>query len=100
MLGFARKQSRHGLVRKLLKGRRASLAPKQTAIDLSKMEYGSINVVGLPKDWPILIDSKLLEKPFIIMGSGLVKSKIRVPANLLSNLPNAQSVDGLGITAS
>jgi prolyl-tRNA editing enzyme YbaK/EbsC (Cys-tRNA(Pro) deacylase) len=62
----------NGFVRKHLNARRVSLAPKDEAITLTNMEYGSINVVGLPNDWVILVDASFIAKPTIIMGSGLV----------------------------
>jgi len=87
----------NGFVRKYLNARRVSLAPKDEAIRLTNMEYGSINAVGLPKEWMVLIDASLVEKPMVIMGSGLVKSKLAIPGSLLKNLPNTEVVEGLGI---
>ena len=88
----------NGFVRKHLNARRVSLAPKDEAINLTSMEYGSINVVGLPNEWTILIDVSLIEKPTVIIGSGLVRSKLAISGSLLKDLPNAESVAELGIS--
>lgn len=87
----------NGFVRKHLNARRVSLAPKEEAISLTNMEYGSINVIGLPSEWIILIDATFIEKPTVIMGGGLVRSKLAVPGSLLKQLPNVEVIEGLGI---
>ena len=86
----------NGFVRKHVNARRISLAPKDDAVSKSEMEYGSINVVGLPSNWTILIDAKLASQPYIVMGSGLIGSKIAVPGELLQALPNSEVIDDLG----
>jgi prolyl-tRNA editing enzyme YbaK/EbsC (Cys-tRNA(Pro) deacylase) len=60
------------------------------------MEYGSITVIGLPSTWPILIDSKLTQVELLIVGGGLVKSKMRLPGKMLEQLPNAIIIENLG----
>jgi len=86
----------NGFVRKYLKARRVSLAPKDDALKLTGMEFGSINVIGLPKEWPIFIDARLAAKTFVVMGSGLVSSKMVVPGYLLAKLPNSELIEALG----
>jgi len=61
------------------------------------MEYGSITIIGLPADWRILIDASLIKKPRVAMGSGLLRSKLSVRGATLSELPNAEVIEGLGI---
>lgn len=57
------------------------------------MELGSITVFGLPKGWSILIDSNIVEKDRIIIGSGLKKSKISLPGQTLLELSNSTSLN-------
>ena len=59
------------------------------------MEYGSINPIGLPKEWKIFIDPKVLESENIICGSGLQKSKLYLPSKYLLKLNNAEILEGL-----
>ena len=46
----------NGIVRRHLGARKISFAPMDTAVKISAMEYGGITPIGLPNDWPILID--------------------------------------------
>ena len=86
----------NGLVRRHLDARKASFAPMDTAVSLTGMEYGAITPVGLPKDWPILIDSAVAQSPCVIIGSGIRKSKLMITGKALASLPNATVLEGLG----
>lgn len=85
----------NSIVRKHLNARRVSLAPLDKVLELSQMEYGSITPFGLPENWHILLDSQLLNTPRIVIGSGLLKSKLSLPVGALINLPNAAVLEGL-----
>jgi prolyl-tRNA editing enzyme YbaK/EbsC (Cys-tRNA(Pro) deacylase) len=61
------------------------------------MEYGGITPIGLPADWPVLVDSRVEQAEVVIVGSGVRRSKILVPGRLLASLPHAQVIDGLGL---
>jgi len=91
------KMDLNGFVRRQLHARRVSLAPKAATIELSGMEYGSINPTGLPAEWSILIDARLANADLVITGSGLVASKLLLPGKLLAQLPNATVVESLGV---
>lgn len=86
----------NGLVRRTLDARKASFASMEQAVTESGMEYGGITAIGLPKTWTIFIDSKIVELPQVVIGSGIRKSKIILPGKILANLPNAQVLKGLG----
>lgn len=60
-----------------------------TATSESGMEYGGITPLGLPNDWPLLIDSAVDASPLVVVGSGLRRSKLLLPGPLLATLPNA-----------
>ena len=49
------------------------------AVALSGMEYGGITPIGLPADWPVLVDSAVLERDVVVIGSGLRRSKLALP---------------------
>ena len=86
----------NGIVRRTLDARRASFAPMEEAVEKSGMEYGGITPIGLPADWPILIDSAVAASDYIIVGSGIRKSKLIIPGKVLAALPNATVIEGLG----
>jgi prolyl-tRNA editing enzyme YbaK/EbsC (Cys-tRNA(Pro) deacylase) len=83
----------NGTVRHQLDARRISFAPMDKAVSLTKMEYGGITPIGLPRDWPILVDTTVVKTPHVVIGSGLRGSKLLVSGSLLKDLPNAIVMD-------
>ena len=61
-----------------------------TAVSLTGMEYGGITPVGLPADWPILVDQNVAEREHAIIGSGVRGSKLLAAPDVLSALPCAE----------
>ncbi len=80
----------NGVVRKTLDARKVSFAPMDTATSLTHMEYGGITPIGLASDWPILIDSQVIQHERVIIGSGVRGSKILMTTKRLRGLPNAK----------
>jgi prolyl-tRNA editing enzyme YbaK/EbsC (Cys-tRNA(Pro) deacylase) len=87
----------NGLVRKHFEARKASFAAMEVAVAGTGMEYGGITPIGLPADWPLLIDERVAGTPFVIIGSGLRRGKLIAPGKVLATLPGAQVLSGLGI---
>src|SRR4051794_25115695 len=85
----------NGVVRRRLEARKASFAPMDEAVTLTGMEYGGITPIGLPAPWPILVDAAVLDRDLVVIGSGLRRSKIALPADALPDLPHAEVIDGL-----
>jgi prolyl-tRNA editing enzyme YbaK/EbsC (Cys-tRNA(Pro) deacylase) len=85
----------NGMVRKLLDARKASFAPMDDAVRLTGMEFGGITPIGLPKDWPVLVDSRIVAMPHVVIGSGVRHSKIAIAGPALGALPGAQVIEGL-----
>jgi prolyl-tRNA editing enzyme YbaK/EbsC (Cys-tRNA(Pro) deacylase) len=94
ILGNARADV-NGVVRRVLNARKVSFAPMDKAVMQTGMEYGAITPIGLPHDWPILIDKRAVDTDIVIIGSGIRRSKIVIPGNLLASLPNAQVLEEL-----
>ncbi|WP_062216025.1 YbaK/EbsC family protein [Streptomyces sp. NBRC 109706] len=86
----------NGAVRKQLGARKASFAPQETAVEAAGMEYGGITPIGLPADWPVLLDPAVVELPHVLIGSGSRRGKLIVPGAALAQLPGAVVVPGLG----
>jgi len=87
----------NGLVRRTLDARKVSFAAMEQAVAQTGMEYGAITPIGLPKDWPILIDMAVVNSKYVVIGSGIRKSKLILPGNLLAFLPNVQVLENLGM---
>lgn len=83
----------NGVVRRALDARKISFAPMDTAVKLTGMEFGAICAIGLPADWPILVDSGVAELDKAIVGSGIRQSKLLSSGKLLARLPNAEVID-------
>ncbi len=79
----------NGAVRKHLGAKKASFAAMDTATALSGMEYGGINPIGLPADWPVLVDEAVAAGDRLVIGSGIRGSKLLVTGKFLATLPNA-----------
>jgi prolyl-tRNA editing enzyme YbaK/EbsC (Cys-tRNA(Pro) deacylase) len=86
----------NGLVRRHLDARKASFAPQDVAVAESGMAYGGITPVGLPADWPVLVDAAVAAADWVVIGSGTRGSKLAVPGAVLAALPAAVVLDGLG----
>jgi prolyl-tRNA editing enzyme YbaK/EbsC (Cys-tRNA(Pro) deacylase) len=84
----------NGAVRRYLGSRKVSFAPMDLAVAETSMEYGGITPIGLPDDWPVLIDAAVSTSR-VIVGSGVRRSKLTLPGPLLADLPGAVVLDGL-----
>ncbi|MGG5258019.1 YbaK/EbsC family protein [Phycicoccus avicenniae] len=82
----------NGAVRRHLDVRKISFAPMDDAVGLTGMEYGGITPVGLPDDWPVLVDERVVAAGEVVVGSGLRRSKLLVTGADLLALPGAQAL--------
>jgi prolyl-tRNA editing enzyme YbaK/EbsC (Cys-tRNA(Pro) deacylase) len=80
-------------VRKHLDVRKISFAPMDDAVSRTGMEYGGITPIGLPAGWPILVDSAVVTQPWLVIGSGLRRSKIAVRGTDIASLPGVEVLD-------
>jgi prolyl-tRNA editing enzyme YbaK/EbsC (Cys-tRNA(Pro) deacylase) len=85
----------NGAVRRYLDVRKASFLAMERAVTLTGMEYGGITPIGLPPDWPLLVDRRVIGQAMVVIGSGVRRSKILLPGDVLAQLPGADVVDGL-----
>jgi prolyl-tRNA editing enzyme YbaK/EbsC (Cys-tRNA(Pro) deacylase) len=87
----------NGLVRRHLDARKVSFAPRETAVELTGMEFGGITPFGLPAGWPILVDPAVVAAPQVVVGSGLRRSKLWLPGSVLGTTPGVDVLAGLGL---
>ncbi|GHH62349.1 prolyl-tRNA editing enzyme YbaK/EbsC (Cys-tRNA(Pro) deacylase) [Streptomyces umbrinus] len=87
----------NGAVRRQLGARKASFASMDTATGETGMEYGGITPIGLPADWPVLVDPAVVDLPYVLVGSGRRRGKLLVPGKVFAELPNAVVLEGLGV---
>ena len=84
-------------VKRSLDVRKASFLPLDRAVELSGMEYGGITPIGLPENWPILVDRRVVDTEVVVIGSGVRRSKILLPGQVLLRLAGVRVVDDLSI---
>lgn len=85
----------NNVIRKQLDVRKVSFAPMDEAVELTNMAYGGITPIGLPSDWPVLVDAAVARAPELVVGSGIRGSKLLVTGTALAELPGAEVVEGL-----
>jgi prolyl-tRNA editing enzyme YbaK/EbsC (Cys-tRNA(Pro) deacylase) len=85
----------NNVIKRRLDVRKASFAPMDQAVELTGMAYGGITPVGLPADWPILIDKRVADAPELVIGSGIRGSKLLISGAALASLPGAEVIEGL-----
>ncbi|WP_405141270.1 YbaK/EbsC family protein [Sphaerisporangium sp. NBC_01403] len=82
----------NGVIRRHLDARKTSFAPQQDAVEMSGMEFGGITPLGLPDDWPVLVDAEVARQPYVVIGSGIRGSKLALAGEALTRLKTADVV--------
>lgn len=85
----------NSVVRRLLDARKASFAPMDAAVALTGMEYGGITPVGIPADWSLYVDSRIVGLGDVVIGAGIRGAKLVLPGDALADLPGAEVIEGL-----
>ena len=83
----------NGVVRKHLGVRKISFAAQDDAVSRTGMEYGGITPIGLPADWPVLVDEAVANAGPVVIGSGIRGSKLLIDAAEPAKLPTATVLD-------
>jgi prolyl-tRNA editing enzyme YbaK/EbsC (Cys-tRNA(Pro) deacylase) len=82
-------------VRREMGVRKASFAGADPVRALTGMEIGGVTPFGLPEGMPILVDARVMDAPWIVLGGGNRSSKLKVAPDVLRRLPALRVVDGL-----
>ena len=84
-------------VRALLGTSKVSFASAEETMALTGMMIGGVTVFALPPDLPIYVDDKLMEREWVILGSGSRSSKIKIAPEVFRRIPNATIVPNLAL---
>ena len=87
----------NNVVKRRLDVRKASFVAVDEAVSVTNMEYGGITPLGLPADWPILVDAAVAERPAAVLGSGLRRSKLLASGEVLARLPDVDVLPDLAL---
>ena len=85
----------NNVVRREMEVRKASFAAADPVRELTGMEIGGVTPFGLPAEMPVLVDARVLEPDWIVLGGGNRSSKLRLPPSTLRALPSVRVVEGL-----
>jgi len=75
--------------------RKVSFASADPVRALTGMEIGGVTPFGLPDDLPILVDARVMDAEWIVLGGGNRSSKLKLAPDLLRRLPAVRVLDGL-----
>ena len=84
-------------VRALLGAAKVSFASADETKALTGMMIGGVTVFALPPDLPIYVDDKLMQREWVILGSGSRSSKIKIAPEVFARFPGAQIIAGLAV---
>jgi prolyl-tRNA editing enzyme YbaK/EbsC (Cys-tRNA(Pro) deacylase) len=85
------------VVRREMGVRKASFAGPEPVRALTGMEIGGVTPFGLPPELPVLVDPRVMEPDWIVLGGGNRSSKLRIAPSMLGALPSVRVVPGLAI---
>jgi len=85
------------VVRREMEVRKASFAAADPVRELTGMEIGGVTPFGLPNGLPVLVDARVMELDWIILGGGNRSSKLRLAPEALRVLPAVRIVEGLAV---
>jgi prolyl-tRNA editing enzyme YbaK/EbsC (Cys-tRNA(Pro) deacylase) len=85
----------NNVVRREMGVRKASFAAADPVRDLTSMEIGGVTPFGLSDDLPILVDARVMEPDWIILGGGNRTSKLKLGPDALRLIASVRVVEGL-----
>jgi prolyl-tRNA editing enzyme YbaK/EbsC (Cys-tRNA(Pro) deacylase) len=87
-------------VRDRLGVRKASFADQDQTMAITGMAIGGVTALGLPAELPIWVDSRVVERPRIILGGGSRRRKVLASPAILTSQEEVEVVDGLALDLS
>jgi prolyl-tRNA editing enzyme YbaK/EbsC (Cys-tRNA(Pro) deacylase) len=84
-------------VRREMGVRKASFAAADPVRQLTGMEIGGVTPFGLPEHVPILVDPRVLEPEWVVLGGGNRSSKLKLAPGALLALPAVRVIEGLAL---
>jgi prolyl-tRNA editing enzyme YbaK/EbsC (Cys-tRNA(Pro) deacylase) len=84
-------------VRREMGVRKASFASADAVRALTGMEIGGVTAFGLPDGLPVLVDARVMEPDWIVLGGGNRSSKLRLAPGALRTIPAVSVVEGLAV---
>ena len=86
------------VVRREMGVRKASFARAEPVRDLTGMEIGGVTPFGLPPEIPVLVDARVMEPVWVVLGGGNRSSKLKVAPAALNALASVRIIPALALT--
>jgi prolyl-tRNA editing enzyme YbaK/EbsC (Cys-tRNA(Pro) deacylase) len=83
-------------VRRLLGVQKLSFAPPEITAEVTGMLIGGVTPLALPDGMPLWIDSAVMANEWVILGGGSRSMKVKVDPHVLTRMPGAEVIEGLG----
>lgn len=83
------------VVRREMGAAKVSFADPAETLEITGMTLGGVTALALPTDLALLIDGRVIDGEYVILGSGTRRGKIKISPRVLERLPHARIVDGL-----
>ncbi|MEO6999031.1 MAG: YbaK/EbsC family protein [Terracoccus sp.] len=77
------------VVRHHLGARKISFADLGRVEQLTGMQSGGITPIGLPPEWPVLVDEAVRAADAVVIGAGIRGAKLLIGGRVLAGLPAA-----------
>jgi len=74
----------------ILGTKKLSFAASEETAELTDQMIGGVTLLGLPAEWPVYIDERIMSLDYAILGGGNRSSKIKLAPAELRKIPNAQ----------
>ncbi len=84
-------------VRKRMGVRRVSFASAEETRSISGMEIGGVTPFMLPSDIPLWVDSRVVSRPWVMLGGGNRSCKIKIAPVVFARTANTETIDGLAM---
>ncbi len=83
------------VVRREMGVRKASFAAPDPVRALTGMEIGGVTPFGLPDDLSVLVDARVMQAPWIVLGGGNRSSKLKLAPDALRRLATVRVIEDL-----
>jgi prolyl-tRNA editing enzyme YbaK/EbsC (Cys-tRNA(Pro) deacylase) len=87
----------NGAVRRRLGVKKASFASADETRELTGMMIGGVTPFGLPDGMALWVDSRVVDRPSVIVGGGSRSLKIRVDPAVFTTMPATEVVTDLAL---
>jgi prolyl-tRNA editing enzyme YbaK/EbsC (Cys-tRNA(Pro) deacylase) len=77
--------------------RKLSFAPAETTGEVTGMMIGGVTPFALPPSIPLLVDDRIMDLAWVILGGGNRSSKIKTSPQVLLELPTMEVIQDLAL---